>query len=197
MSPETDLPIRSDAMHAQAATFAGPPPLIEAESAASYEALLTRVCATLEPTDVLEHIWIRDFVDLVWEVFRLRRLKAALMTAAAHEAMTEVLRPLSEAAEWAARDWAKREAPVVKTVEAALAQAGLSMDAVAARTVSVRIGDFERIERMTAAAEARRNAALRELQRHRAGLAGRLHRTVREMELKVTVPAAPARKEGA
>ena len=27
----------------------------------------------LQPSDLLEHIWIRDIVDLVWEVNRLRR----------------------------------------------------------------------------------------------------------------------------
>ena len=96
---------------------------------------------------MLEHIWIRDIVDLAWEVFRLRRLEAGLMSAAAHEGMAQVLEPL-----WTSRLRPKvgpaREADVQK-VEAALVDAGLTIDAVAARTFSARIGDFERIERMT------------------------------------------------
>src|SRR5262249_7648568 len=79
---------------ATAGNPAGPPPLIEGESAAEYEALLARVANALQPADVLEEIWIRDVVDLCWEVFRLRRLKAALMTSAAHEGMEQLLTPL-------------------------------------------------------------------------------------------------------
>jgi hypothetical protein len=66
------------------------------------------------------------------------------------------------------------------------------MDAVAARTFSVRIGDFERISRMTEAAEARRNAALHELDIHRASFALRLRRAlhaVEEIELRVITAA--------
>jgi hypothetical protein len=79
-----------------------------------------------------------------------------------------------------------------------LADAGLTMDAVAARTFSVRIGDFERISRMTQAAEARRNAALHELDIHRASFALRLRRAlhaVEEIELRVIAPAGPAPRE--
>jgi hypothetical protein len=45
------------------------------------------------------------------------------------------------------------------------------MDQAAARGFEARIEIFERIDRMAMAAEARRNAALRELERHRASLA--------------------------
>src|ERR1700680_24366 len=51
----------------------GPPPLIEGEDAAAYDELLTRVSAAVKPADILEDIWVRDIVDLVWHAFRLRR----------------------------------------------------------------------------------------------------------------------------
>jgi hypothetical protein len=145
---------------------------------------------------VLEQIWMRDIVDLVWEVFRLRRLKADLMAAAAHEGMAEVLRPLVDCPEQFAKGWARRSERTVTKVEAALVKAGSSMGAVAARTFSARIGDF----RMLKAAEARRNGTLRELDRHRASFALRLRRTVQaaeDAELAAGAPRAPAREEAA
>jgi hypothetical protein len=195
MIPETDLPIRSGAPSHETVALAGAPPLIAGESSAGYDQLLARVCETLQPSDVLEQIWMRDVVDLAWEAFRLRRLKADLMSAAAHEGMAEVLRPLVDCPERLARSWARRSERAVRTIETALAQAGASMDAVAARTFCARIGDFERIERMITAAEARRNAALRELDRHRANFALRLRRTiaaVEDAELAAITRAAPA-----
>src|SRR6266851_4982798 len=65
------------------AALAAAPPLIAAEQQSAYDELLARVTETLKPADVLEHVFIRDIVDLVWEVLRLRRLKANLMATAA------------------------------------------------------------------------------------------------------------------
>jgi hypothetical protein len=180
--------------------LAAAPPLIEGESSAGYDELLARICETLQPCDVLEQIWMRDIVDLAWEIFRLRRLKTSLMSAAAHEGMAEVLRPLVDCPEQFAKGWARRSERTVRNVEAALAKAGSCMDAVAARTFSARIGDFERIERMLTVAEARRNGALRELDRYRASFALRLRRAVQAAEdasLAVVAPAPPAREEAA
>ena len=73
-----------------AIAFLAPPPLIEGEDAASYDDLLTRISGTLKPADILEEIWVRDVVDLVWDAFRLRRLKAHLLTAAAHEGVAKL-----------------------------------------------------------------------------------------------------------
>jgi hypothetical protein len=136
----------------------GAPPLIAGESAAAYEALLARVSNALNPADALEEIWIRDVVDLVWEVFRLRRLRAGLMKAAA------------------------REPQAVAKVEAALGSAGFGMDHVAARTFSLRLFEFERIDRMLHLAEQRRAAALRELDRHRDNFSHRLRQALEPIE---------------
>jgi hypothetical protein len=200
MTQQSDLPMPSGGPHQQTAAFAGPPPLIAGERAAGYDELLARVCETLQPSDVLEHIWTRDIVDLAWEVFRLRRLKADLMSAAAYEGMVRLLEPLVDLPALAAKGWARREETNVRKVEAALANAGLTMDAVAARTFSARIGDFERIDRMTMAAEARRNAALHELDRHRASFALRLRRSLQaaeDGEFEVIAPAELTRAEDA
>jgi hypothetical protein len=49
--------------------------------------------------DSLEEIGIRDVVDLVWETFRLRRMKATMMTDAAHREIgdTQLRRSIAQA----------------------------------------------------------------------------------------------------
>lgn len=178
-----------------------PPPLIEGEDAAAYDDLLARISGTLKPKDILEEIWVRDVVDLVWDAFRLRRLKAQLLTAAAHEGMAAILGPFLDwnFSDRIARQWALREEAAVAKADAVLAAAGLTTDAVTARTLALRIDDVERIDRMTMAAEARRNAVLREIERHRAAFARTLRRAVEdveEAEFTVIAPGAPA-QEGA
>src|SRR5258708_20158162 len=71
----------------------GPAPLIEGEDAGAYDELLVRISTAVRPADIFEEIWVRDIADLVWEAFRLRRLKACLMTAGARSALAPRLAP--------------------------------------------------------------------------------------------------------
>ena len=48
----------------------------------------------MKPSGVLEEIWVRDVVDLTWEVFRFRRLKAGLLSFAMSDGVRDVLVPL-------------------------------------------------------------------------------------------------------
>jgi len=143
----------------------GPPPLLEGEDTAAYDELLVQISGAVKPADILEEIWVRDIVDLVWEAFRLRRL----MTVVAHEGLRKILETLID---WSdARDvaqaWATREPGAIRQVDELLASAGFTMDAVMAQTLSLSLDDIERIDRMIATAEGRRNAILREVDRHR------------------------------
>src|SRR2546422_507270 len=110
MTQPSHLPLPVPISHQQIAAIAGPPPLTaaERERAAGYDELLARVSETLQPSDVIEHIWIRDIVDLAWDVFRLRRFKVDLMAAASWEGMAKVLEPLCEGHLAVARGWARR-----------------------------------------------------------------------------------------
>jgi hypothetical protein len=51
-----------------------------------------------------------------------------------------------------------------------------------AQTLSLKINDIERIDRMVMAAEARRDATLREIERHRATLGQALRRETEQVE---------------
>jgi hypothetical protein len=199
--PESSITSASLPQRAGRLALFGPPPLLEGEDTAAYDDLLVRISGAVNPADIFEEIWVRDIVDLVWEAFRLRRLKANLMTAVAHKGLREILEPLMDWDE--ARDlteaWAARERAAIERVDELLASAGLTMDAVMARTLSLKLNDIERIDRMIATAEGRRNAILRELDRHRTTWGQNLRRTVQEIEeaeIKV-IEATPAKKKSA
>jgi hypothetical protein len=162
----------------------GPPPLIEGEDTLAYDELLTQISTAVKPADILEDIWVRDIVDLVWEALRLRRLKSNLMMAAAVHGLAELLEPFmgEDDAIELARDWATRRPRAIKKVDSILASLGLTKDAVMAQTLSLKLDDIERIDRMIGLAEARRNVVLREIDRHREPLSQNLRRSVQQVE---------------
>lgn len=100
------------------------------------------------------------------------------MTANAHKGLEQILGPLCGWAEADVlrRDWARRDAKAIEKVDKLLASAGLTIDAVIAQTLALKLDQVERIDRMIMNAEARRNAVLREVDRHRASVAQALRR---------------------
>src|SRR5215470_2591213 len=176
----------------------GPAPLLEGEDTAAYDELLVQISAAVKPADILEEIWVRDVVDLVWEALRLRRLKANLMTAVAHEGLRTILGPLIgwDDARHLAEAWATREPSAIKQADELLGSAGLTMDAVMAQALSRKLDDIERIDRMIATAEGRRNAILRDGDRHRTTWGQNLRRAAQQIEaaeIKV-IETKPAKK---
>ena len=172
------LPIPQSALP-HAALF-GAPPLVAGEDVADYDALTARIAGAVAPADVLEEMWVRDVVDLAWEALRLRRLKALLLTSAAPEGLTELLTPSIGAvqARELAEAWTAGGRRAARRVDTLLKAAGLARDAVTAQTLSLHIDGVERIDRMIMLAEARRAAALQEIERHRAALAQGLRRAL-------------------
>jgi hypothetical protein len=187
-APATSQPLRSNpasnlvpdsAIDSDEPSAAAEPLLtlvLDNEDPAAYEEIFTRISAAVKPVDFLEEIWVRDVVALVWEAFRLRRLKTCLLETAAPHGLARVLSSFlpDATAEEIATGWAGRDGERVKQVEGLLDQAGLTMEHIIAETLADRIDDIERIDRMIASAEQRRSAMLREVDRHRASLASRL-----------------------
>src|SRR5262245_32620171 len=58
----------------------GPPPILPGEDKSAYEALIRRVTADVKPADIIEKMWVRDIVDLTWEILRWRRIKKTLVS---------------------------------------------------------------------------------------------------------------------
>jgi hypothetical protein len=76
----------------------------------------------------------------------------------------------------------RREPDAVTLVDELLADAGRTMDSFMTQVLRDRIDEIERIDRLTAIAETRRNAALREIDRRRAVLGETLRRSVHDIE---------------
>jgi hypothetical protein len=162
------------------ASLFGAPPLIAGEDFSLYEEFLARVFAAVKPRDVIEEMAVRDLVDLDWEILRLRRVKSGLFAAGLQGSLLAKLLPAPNVTEPEARALAQHfvagDASATEEVEKILASIGLSLDAVTANTMTIRLREFDAIERLIASAEARRHAALRELERRRAALAAALPR---------------------
>jgi hypothetical protein len=162
----------------------GPPPLFDGEDTEIYDQLLREISTAVMPADVLEDIWVRDVVDLTIEVLRLRRFTANLMKANAYKGLSETLAPLvgRSHAETLAEGWAARKSDVVEEVNKTLTSAGLTTDSILAQTFSLKVNDIERMQHLMALAETRRNATLREIDRHRQTLGQKLRRAAQQLE---------------
>jgi hypothetical protein len=165
--------------------FFGPPPLIGGEDPVAYDALTRKVTADVQPRDTIEKLLIRDFVDLAWEVFRLRRLKANVLKTGEDIGIDTFIRrllPNDDSAYDLSEEWTACKPRALRRVSNLLTKAGVTADAVVGETLVARLDDVERIDRLIASAEARRNNALREIDRHRSALGAALRAAIEEAE---------------
>ena len=111
----------------------------------------------------------------------------SLINATEQQALERVLRPLFGGlrvleAEALALKWRIKEPGALKEVQRLLDKAGMPWDAIKAEALSLRISDVERIDRLIVSAESRRDATLREIERHRAALGRKLRAAVQQVE---------------
>ena len=162
-----------------------PAPLLPGEKQADYADVAVRVVRAAQPRDAIEEFLVRDVVDLTWEIFRLRRMKAGLLRASLGTGVRAVLGsvgyPYPQAGalseKFAAGDESARQ-----KVDSILTEAGLTIQEATAKTLDSKLDSFERLDRMLASAEARRNNALREIDRHRDALGSGVRRSIEEIE---------------
>jgi hypothetical protein len=166
-----------------------PMPLLLGEKQADYVTVATRIVAGARPTDAIEEILTRDVIDLSWEVLRLRRAKAGLLRAAAGDGVRRILSTIGhkdsalsvlKGASFA-EEWASGKESARVEFKLMLKKAELTMDDVLGEALASRIDVFERLDRMLASSEARRNNALREIDRHRAALGAAMRQAIDEV----------------
>ena len=85
-------------------------------------------------------------------------------------------------AEELVQEYVRREPKAVTLIHELLTGAGKSMEAFMAEALAEKLDDIERIDRLIASAENRRDASLREIDRRRAVLGETLRRSVQEIE---------------
>ncbi len=167
-----------------------PAPLLLGEEEADYAEVAVRLVSAAKPRDAIEEFLIRDAIDLTWEILRLRRAKAGILKASMNTGVEGVLKALgfdqsmesrAYARELSGR-WMAGDKSARKEVEAALHKAQLSIDDVTAKTLEGNLVTFERLDRMLASVEARRNNALREIDRHRSAFGAGVRQAIDEAE---------------
>jgi len=165
----------------------GKPPLLRREDANLYDALFARIVTAARPRDPFEWILLKDYTDLAWEIFRLRRAKTRLVDGAEMHAVLRVLEKIGASAaptlEW------NRNPDARPMILKQLSDSGADEDTIVAQAVLDGCTRLAALDARIAAAETRRNAALHEMDRHRGGLSSRLH-TAPDVIDAETVPVA-------
>ena len=72
----------------------GPAPVLPGGDSDAYNSFAADISSTVGPSNIIEKCWVRDIVDLTWDIFRCRRHKVRLVESAAAKALEEVLAPL-------------------------------------------------------------------------------------------------------
>jgi hypothetical protein len=156
-----------------------PAPLLPGEDGTEYAKFTAQFLAAAKPKDFIEEILARDAIDLSWETLRLRRLKVGLLRMACGDGVRSVAGkldpqpiPLRLVDDFGAK-WMSGDSATRNEFQKLLKKADLGMEDVMAEALSSKIDTFERFDRLLASAEARRNNALREIDRqHRPPRAG-------------------------
>ena len=171
----------------------GPPPILEGEDATTYDRIIERVSTAVRPNDFIEEIWVRDLVDVIWTILRLRRIQAAYLNDSvsdiaqddADSEATILARAEAETLKGTEKEQMDRlindetelswEELVVQNPRAneifqelwQKAREDLDMDAIQARVVVQKFDTIERIESLISNAERRYDTIIREMDRHR------------------------------
>ena len=178
-------PARAIAAQVSQGSPFGPPALLPGEDPTAYQALAARFRAALGPRDDLEQELVGDVVYDTWQVERWRRFAIALLRVFLPDAVAAVvgrLRDVSPGDDLVDR-WARGEAAAVDEVNRLLTSASLSTDAVIATAFATNIAVFESFESLISAASARRERALREIERRQVGLGRALRGAIAEIEV--------------
>jgi hypothetical protein len=182
-------------------SWLAPPPLLEGDDATFYDELLARISGDVKPNDIFEEFWMRDIVDLTWEVLRWRRIKLFLVREQMSRDLLGVLWQLRRQRPEETEDeidilrsrlnklvakWARQDPAAIGQVNRRLAAAKLTMETVANQAFMKKFDTIERLDHFATILEGRRNAALRELDRHRVMFAQALRGSVQRLENSLT-----------
>src|SRR5262249_46054689 len=169
---------KTDKIPAKVGALLGKPPVLMSEDITAYEDFLAFVVDSVGPKDSIEWILAKDYVDLAWEIRRLRRAKAGIIDIARKEALRSILETIlqredfehaadrrleaeAKADEWYSDDIVKQELLEL------MSRHGIDEDGITAEAIAIRSSELAQLETMLASAEKRRNEMLREISLYR------------------------------
>ena len=134
----TNLPVRAlELVDPDLLKMMGKAPVLPCEDSDAYNGLFRRLRSAVAPADDLEEIWVFDFVDLTWEVLRLRRLKTQLFMSCAGDGLERILNnmPDMDDVQDLVAAWVVKKPQAVQRVDKLLAQAGYDRETILAQTL--------------------------------------------------------------
>jgi hypothetical protein len=164
------------------------PPVLSTENQIDYYRLLKRVSDLMNPSEWIERLLVKDYVDITWELLRLGRAKTEIINMSSSEALREILKsiivdqaledevgePDQLAIGWPS-DPEKRQ-----NILEILARHSLNEGSITAYAITLRSAEIQCLNTMIAAAESRRRAIVRDIEHYRKGFSALL-RTAGEL----------------
>jgi hypothetical protein len=148
----------------------GKPPVLRHEDLDAYRTWEQAVQAALQPRDLFEAIWARDFTHFTWEIERGRRLKKYLLEGAEQEAIKAMVRVRIDNGwvEQAALDYKAAElSHEVYNGDCQPSTFDLREEVITAQAYRQLYSVIDTLERQIAGWETRRNKLLRDLELRR------------------------------
>lgn len=179
----------------------GPMPLLPGEDHDAYSRLLSTIAAAVEPTDAIDWMYLKDVVDLAWEITRLHRWKVEIIKTGCPTARQELFETLlandtsalelSDKARTMSAKYASADEKVVSEMRGKMTQQGFTEESVLAVAFAKRIDILDVIENMLASAQRRRTGLLNEIERRRKAFGHKLSRVIDQTVTRKTVDDAP------
>ena len=173
----------------------GAPILLDGESLETHAGIAQSLREQIQPRDVIEEIYLNDLVDAQCEKLRWRRAKINLLRSSAKKGVRTLIAPLLDTdplemafmekpLERFVKGWIRRDPGALEEVQQLLKKAGHDDAAITAQTLLELIDEVEAIDKLISRAEARYNAAIRDINDHRAALAQRRHEAITDADYK-------------
>jgi hypothetical protein len=150
-------------------------PLVGRERREEYDAFFSAIARAEPPSDAIDWLLLKDFVDLSWEIRRERRIKVEIVKLNQTEVISDLLKSTFDQADrlgsavnriFVARPeaqlWAS-DAETRKTIELKLKEKGRDPDSVLAEAHQRGARDIDAIDKRIALYELRRNRILKEI----------------------------------
>jgi hypothetical protein len=169
------------------------PALLRTESKEEFEKLFDELKRDVEAASFIERMYVYDIAVLTWEILRYRRDKTGIINADFHRALTNVLRPIMQPPQPTdpldsimtqspdsvaelTHDWFNSQKSKDE-VCGLLNKADLDMRAVEAEAVKLNLANVEKLDRLLAAAEGRREKAFHSIAWYRKSFAKQLRQS--------------------
>ncbi len=169
----------------EAQIFFGPLPILSTENPQDYLALGQAIWKARAPKDFIEISWVNDITYLLWEVLRQRRMKPQLIDAGRFKALQALIKDVSNNS-YSDSFWQKWQAGDEESrakIDEELKRAGLTDEALPAKSAELLIDVLENFERQCSQLEARRLITIRESALYRANIDARRERKARRRRL--------------